>query len=117
MYSLNMKQKVALKIGIKNVIKRARQEETIQVIGYIGGPGSTGKSQVIRAVVDFHKEIKFNTNSSQTCQSKFTIWRSRYIIFWEISFNSLQSKIHRYTQDGLMKGSMLQNPTQITTNK
>ena len=57
-YSLNMKQKVAFKNGIKNVIKRARQEETTQIIGYVGGPGGTGKSQVIKAMVDFHKEIK-----------------------------------------------------------
>ena len=57
-YSLNKKQKVAFHSAIKNVIKRERKEETEQFIGYVGGPGGTGKSQVIKAIVAFHKEIK-----------------------------------------------------------
>ena len=57
-YSLNRKQKVAFETSIKNVIKRKRNEETQQLIGYVGGPGGTGKSQVIKAIVAFHKEIK-----------------------------------------------------------
>ena len=57
-YSLNRKQKVAFETAISNVIKRERKEETQQMIGYVGGPGGTGKSQVIKAIVAFHKEIK-----------------------------------------------------------
>ena len=57
-YSLNKKQKVAFDLAIHNVIKRERGETTKQVIGYIGGPGGTGKSQVIKAIVAFHEEIK-----------------------------------------------------------
>ena len=56
-YSLNRKQRYAFELAIKNVIKRERNEETEQILGYVGGPGGTGKSQVIKAVVDFHKEI------------------------------------------------------------
>ena len=56
-YSLNKKQKVAFDLAINNVIKRERGETTKQIIGYIGGPGGTGKSQVIKAIVAFHKEI------------------------------------------------------------
>ena len=43
---------------VQNVIKREREETTQQIIGYIGGPGGTGKSQVIKAIVAFHKLIK-----------------------------------------------------------
>ena len=57
-YSLNKKQKVSFRLGISNVIKRERNEETRQIIAYIGGPGGTGKSQVIKAIVAFHKKIK-----------------------------------------------------------
>ena len=57
-YSLNKKQKVAFELAISNVIKRERKEETNQLIGYVGGPGGTGKSQVIKAIVAFHEEIK-----------------------------------------------------------
>ena len=57
-YSLNRKQRYAFEIAIKNVIKRERNEETQQFLGYIGGPGGTGKSQVIKAIVAFHEEVK-----------------------------------------------------------
>ena len=57
-FSLNKKQKVAFELAIRNVVKREREEETQQVIGYVGGPGGTGKSQVIKAIVAFHEEIK-----------------------------------------------------------
>ena len=57
-YSLNKKQKVAFELAISNVIKRERKEETQQIIGYVGGPGGTGKSQVINAIVEFHKRVK-----------------------------------------------------------
>ena len=55
-YLLNKKQKIAFESAIKNVIKRDRKEETQQYIGYVGGPGGTGKSQVIKAIVDFHRD-------------------------------------------------------------
>ena len=57
-YNLNKKQVVAFKTAIKNVVKRHHKEPTEQVIGYVGGPGGTGKSQVIKAIVDFHKKMK-----------------------------------------------------------
>ena len=57
-FSLNRKQRYAFEIAIKNVIKRERNEETQQFLGYIGGPGGTGKSQIIKAIVAFHEEIK-----------------------------------------------------------
>ena len=57
-YSLNKKQQKAFEMSIQNVIKRHKKEETRQLIGYIGGPGGTGKSQVIKAIVDFHKKMK-----------------------------------------------------------
>ena len=57
-FSLNRKQKYAFEIAIKNVIKRERNEETQQFLCYIGGPGGTGKSQLIKAIVAFHEEIK-----------------------------------------------------------
>ena len=56
-YSLNRKQRYAFEIATKNVIKRERNEETQQFLGYVGGPGGTGKSQVIKAIVAFHEEI------------------------------------------------------------
>ena len=57
-FKLNKKQKVAFNKAISNVIKRERKEETEQIIMYVGGAGGTGKSQVIKAIVAFHKEIK-----------------------------------------------------------
>jgi hypothetical protein len=57
-YSLNKKQRTAFEMSIENVIKRHKGEETKQLIGYVGGPGGTGKSQVIKAIVDFHKKMK-----------------------------------------------------------
>ena len=47
-YKLNRKQKVAFNSAIENVIKRHKGEETKQFIGYVGGPGGTGKSQVLK---------------------------------------------------------------------
>ena len=57
-FNLNKKQKVAFKTAIKNVVKRHNKEQTEQVIGYVGGPGGTGKSQVIKAIIYFHKKMK-----------------------------------------------------------
>lgn len=41
-----------------NIIKRHFKENTEQLIGYIGGQGGTGKSQVIKAIVEFHEKMK-----------------------------------------------------------
>ena len=57
-FNLNKKQKKAFELAIDNVIKRHKKEKTDQVIGYVGGPGGTGKSQVIKAIVHFHEQIK-----------------------------------------------------------
>ena len=57
-FSLNRKQKVAFELITGNVVKRLRKEPVQQSIAYIGGPGGTGKSQVIKAVVHFHERIK-----------------------------------------------------------
>ena len=65
-YKLNEKQKSAFNIAIKNVIKRHNKEQTEQIIGYIGGPGGTGKSQLIKAIIDFHKKMK-KRNTLKLC--------------------------------------------------
>ena len=57
-YSLNSKQKVVFKLITRNVIKRLKNESVEQIIAYVGGAGGTGKSQIIKAVVHFHNEIK-----------------------------------------------------------
>ena len=57
-YQLNRKQRVAFKTAVTNVIKRENNEQTDQIIAYIGGPGGTGKSQIIKAIVAFHVELK-----------------------------------------------------------
>ena len=41
----------------ENMVKRHLKEETEQIIGYVGGPGGTGKSQVINAVREFCKRL------------------------------------------------------------
>ena len=69
-YSLNRKQKFAFKLAIRNVIKRERKEETRQIIAYIGGPGGTGKSQVIKAIVAFH-EREDKTKAYTQIDSKY----------------------------------------------
>ena len=68
-YSLNKKQEVAFKMAIKNVVTRHKQEETGQIIGYIGGPGGTGKSQVIKAVVEFHQRMKMKNTLKLTANT------------------------------------------------
>ena len=57
-YTLNNKQKKAYEIATENVIKRHFEDETEQLKGYVGGPGGTGKSQLIKAIVAFHKRMK-----------------------------------------------------------
>ena len=56
-YTLNKKQKKAYEIATENVIKRHFNDETEQLKGYVGGPGGTGKSQLIKAIVAFHKRM------------------------------------------------------------
>ena len=57
-YSLNREQKIAFESAIENVVKRHRGEQTEQFLAFVGGPGGTGKSQVIKAIVHFHKKMK-----------------------------------------------------------
>ena len=57
-HTLNKKQQKAFEIATDNIIKRYFKEKTEQLIGYIGGPGGTGKSQVIKAIVAFHQRMK-----------------------------------------------------------
>ena len=52
--TLNRKQQKAFEISTENIIKRYLKEDTEQLIGYIGGPGGTGKRQVIKAIIEFH---------------------------------------------------------------
>ena len=56
--TLNKKQQIAFEVATANVIKRHFKEETEQLISYVGGPGGTGKSQVIKAIIEFHKRMK-----------------------------------------------------------
>ena len=56
--TLNTKQKVAFLMMTENMVKRFLDQETKQIIGYVGGPGGTGKSQVINAVRDFCKRLQ-----------------------------------------------------------
>ena len=57
-HTLNTKQKKAFEMATENIIKRHLNTETSQVIAFIGGPGGTGKSQVIKAITSFHKKMK-----------------------------------------------------------
>ena len=57
-FTLNVKQTFAFHLIIENVVKRIKNEETEQKIVYIGGPGGTGKSQIIKAVVALHERMK-----------------------------------------------------------
>ena len=56
-YSLNAKQKMAFNLSIENVKRREQNLETQQTLAYVGGPGGTGKSQLIKAIVAFHQRI------------------------------------------------------------
>ena len=56
-HQLNRKQRVAFEIAVANVIKRENNEQTEQITAYIGGPGGTGKSEIIKAIVAFHEEL------------------------------------------------------------
>ena len=55
---MNSKQQKAFEISTDNVIKRHFKDDTEQLIAYIGGPGGTGKSQVIKAIIELHKRMK-----------------------------------------------------------
>ncbi|XP_066924965.1 uncharacterized protein [Clytia hemisphaerica] len=57
-FSLNPKQETAFKLATSNIVKRIRKEDTQQIMAYVGGPGGTGKSQVIKAVVRLHDELR-----------------------------------------------------------
>ena len=70
-FELNRKQKKAFEMAIENVIKRYEKQATEQLIGYIGGPGGTGKSQVIKAIVHFHNKIKAK-NTLKLCANTGT---------------------------------------------
>ena len=65
-YSLNAKQKVAFNLSIENVKRREQNLETQQTLAYVGGPGGTGKSQVINAIVAFHERINAKKNVKLT---------------------------------------------------
>ena len=58
-YTLNRKQKIAFEMATENVMKRHLKEKNIeQLKAYVGGPGGTGKSQIIKAIVEFHDRMK-----------------------------------------------------------
>ena len=56
--TLNKKQEKAFKLATENILKRRFKEDTDQLIAYVGGPGGTGKSQVIKAIIEFHEQLK-----------------------------------------------------------
>jgi len=53
-------------LAITNLVKRERKEDVQQVMAYIGGPGGTGKSQVIKAIVAFYDALKLG-NQLRLC--------------------------------------------------
>ena len=55
--TLNVKQRESFLMITENMIKRHLKEKTEQLIGYVGGPGGTGKSQVINAVREFCRRL------------------------------------------------------------
>ena len=44
-------------LSIENVKRREQYLDTQQTLAYVGGPGGTGKSQLIKAIVAFHQRI------------------------------------------------------------
>ena len=56
-FALNKKQ-VAFEKAIANVVKRIKGEEVTQNLIYVGGPAGTGKSQIIKAIVSLHTQIR-----------------------------------------------------------
>ena len=56
-YSLNPKQAEVFRLVTQNTVKRLKGEPVTQIIAYIGGEGGTGKSQVIKAMVDFFEQV------------------------------------------------------------
>ena len=65
-FALNKKQKVAFEKAIANVVKRIKGEEVTQNLIYVGGPVGTGKSQIIKAIVSFHTQIR-QRNTLRLC--------------------------------------------------
>ena len=41
------------------MVKRLKHEQVEQIIAYVGGPGGTGKSQIIKAIISFHEKVEF----------------------------------------------------------
>ena len=56
--TLYEKQQQVFEMVTDNIIKRHFKEKTEQLIGYVGGEGGTGKSQVIKAIVEFMEQMK-----------------------------------------------------------
>ena len=74
-FSLNKKQKFASNVMkregkefISNVIKREGKEETQKITGFIGGPGGTGKSHIIKAIVAFHQKDQMQEINKIDCK-------------------------------------------------
>ena len=55
--TLTEKQQQVFEMATDNIIKRHFKETTQQLIAYIGGEGGTGKSQVIKSIVEFMEKM------------------------------------------------------------
>ena len=57
-FSLNPKQSKVFRLITNDVVKRLKHEQVEQIIAYVGGPGGTEESQVIKAIISFHEKDK-----------------------------------------------------------
>ncbi len=60
-YNLNTKQCKAYRLIADNVVRRLHGTSVNQILGYVGGPGGTGKTRVIHALVELHEQLKIRS--------------------------------------------------------
>ena len=97
---MNKKQKVAFEKAIADVVKRVKGEEVTQNLIYVGGPAGTGKSQIIKAIVSFHTQIR-QCNTLRLCSYTGTAAKnigrstiSSLIGLRKVSTSKLEKKWH-----------------------
>ena len=62
-FSLNPTQSKVFRLITNNVVKRLKHEQVEQIIAYVGGPGGTGKSQILRLLLVSMKRLSSGTLS------------------------------------------------------